>query len=294
MDETQQGKKADMSFFPDWMKSGTDMWASLSKVTPGAKEDVSSQGTAQGRPPEPLEAALKMWQSVSAAMTEPAMTAAAVKGMDALPEVFVKMAQASWDACFQMQKSQVEKVGKISKQAEAYSFENVDQGVHKAFQEIYEKEIRQFFYIPQLGLTRFYQERVILFMDKLNLLETASGHFFSLFNRPFEQTSKVMHQELERLTQQGKVPKETKEYYNLWIGILEGHFMTLCKSPEYSQMLADLFTKLSEFIIAKNEVLQDILQILPVPTYKEIDELYEDLRTLKKKVRELEKQVNPT
>jgi len=69
--------------------------------------------------------------------------------------------------------------------------------------------------------------------------------------------------------------------------------MTLFKSPEYNQMLADLFNKLSEFIIAKNEIFQDILQILPVPTNKEIDELYKDLHILKKKVRELERQLNP-
>jgi polyhydroxyalkanoate synthesis regulator phasin len=45
--------------------------------------------------------------------------------------------------------------------------------------------------------------------------------------------------------------------------------------------------------VAKNEVLQDVLQILPVPTYKEIDELYKDLHILKKKVRDLERQLNP-
>jgi hypothetical protein len=159
--------------------------------------------------------------------------------------------------------------------------------------EIYEKEIRQFFYVPQLGLTRSYQERFSLFMDRLNLLEATSAEFLSLIYLPFEQSFKVMQLELEKLTKEGKVPKETKEYYNLWVKILEGHFMTLFKSPEFNQTLADVFNKLSEFIVAKNEVLQDVLQILPVPTYKEIDELYKDLHILKKKVRDLERQLNP-
>jgi polyhydroxyalkanoate synthesis regulator phasin len=77
------------------------------------------------------------------------------------------------------------------------------------------------------------------------------------------------------------------------VKILEGHFMTLFKSPEYNQTLADLFIKVTDFIVAKNEMFQDILQILPVPTYKEIDELYRDLHILKKRVRELEGQLNP-
>lgn len=296
MDENQQGKTENMPFFSDWIKSGTDLWTSLLKMTPAttdAPADMSAKKTARSRPLESLESALKMWQSLSSAMSEPAMTDAALKGLNTLPDVFLKVAQASWDVCFQIQKSQIEKAGKISQKVEAYHFENVDQGFFKAFQEIYEKEIRPFFYIPQLGLTRFYQERFSLFMDKLNLLGATSAGFFSMLNLPFEQTSKVMQQELEKLTQQGTVPEKTKEFYNLWVKILEGHFMTLFKSPEFNQTLANLFNKLSEFIIAKNEVFQDILQILPVPTYKEIDELYKDLHILKKKVRELEKQLNP-
>ena len=178
-------------------------------------------------------------------------------------------------------------------EAQGNPFENMDQELFKSLKEIYEKEIRQFFYVPQLGLTRSYQESFGLFMDMLNLLEVTGAEFLSLIYLPFEQSFKVMQLELEKLTKEGKVPKETKEYYNLWVKILEGHFMTLFKSPEFNQTLADLFNKLSEFIVSKNEVLQDVLQILPVPTYKEIDELYKDLHILKKKVRDLERQLNP-
>jgi polyhydroxyalkanoate synthase subunit PhaE len=296
MDEHQQEKTEKMIFFSEWMKSSADLWASMMKMTPaatGASADLSARKPAKSRSLESLESALKMWQSLSSAMSEPSMADAAVKGINALPDVFLKIAQASWDVCFQIQKSHIEKAGKISQQVEAYQFENMDQELFKALKEIYEKEIKQFFHIPQLGLTRFYQERISLFMDRFNLLEATTGEFMSMLNLPFEQTFKVMQQELEKLAEQGKVPKETKEYYNLWVKILEGHFMTLFKSPEYNQTLSDLFNTLSEFIIAKNEVFQDILQILPVPTHKEMDELYRDLHILKKKVRELERQLNP-
>ena len=296
MDENQQEKIEKMFPFAEWIKSSTDLWTSLMKVTPAATDmltDLPTKKTTQSRSLESMESALKMWQSLSSALSEPAIADATLKGFHSLPDVFLKVAQASWGICFQIQKSHIEKAGKISQQVDAYHFENVDQDLFKSLKEIYEKEIRQFYYVPQLGLTRSYQERFSLFMDRLNLLEATSAEFLSLIYLPFEQSFKVMQLELEKLTKEGKVPKETKEYYNLWVKILEGHFMTLFKSPEFNQTLADVFNKLSEFIVAKNEVLQDVLQILPVPTYKEIDELYKDLHILKKKVRDLERQLNP-
>ena len=296
MDENQQDKIEKMLPLAEWIKSSTDLWTSLMKVTPAATDmltDLSTKKTTKSRSLESMESALKMWQSLSSALSEPAIADATLKGFHSLPDVFLKVAQASWGICFQIQKSHIEKAGKISQQVDAYHFENVDQDLFKSLKEIYEKEIRQFFYVPQLGLTRSYQERFSLFMDRLNLLEVTGAEFLSLIYLPFEQSFKVMQLELEKLTKEGKVPKETKEYYNLWVKILEGHFMTLFKSPEFNQTLADLFNKLSEFIMAKNEVLQDVLQILPVPTYKEIDELYKDLHILKKKVRDLERQLNP-
>jgi len=296
MDENQQEKIEKMLPLAEWIKSSTDLWTSLMKVTPAATDmftDLSTKKTTKSRSLESMESALKMWQSLSSALSEPAIADATLKGFHSLPDVFLKVAQASWGICFQIQKSHIEKAGKISQQVDAYHFENVDQELFKSLKEIYEKEIRQFFYVPQLGLTRSYQERLSLFMDRLNLLEVTGAEFLSLIYLPFEQSFKVMQLELEKLTKEGKVLKETKEYYNLWVKILEGHFMTLFKSPEFNQTLADLFNKLSEFIMAKNEVLQDVLQILPVPTYKEIDELYKDLHILKKKVRDLERQLNP-
>lgn len=296
MDENHHEKTEGMSFFNDWIKSGTDFWASMLKMAPAAPDapaQAPGKKGARSRPLESLESAARMWQSLASVMGEPAMADAALKGLNALPDIFLRAAQASWDVCFQLQKGSIEKAGKIGQKVEAYHFENLDQESFKALREIYEKEIRQYFYIPQLGLTRFYQERLGIFMDRLNILEATLGEFFSMLNIPFEQTNRVMQQELERLTQEGKVPKEAKALYNLWVKILEGHFMTLFKSPEYNQTLADLFIKVTDFIVAKNEVFQDILQILPVPTYKEVDELYRDLHALKKRVRELERQVNP-
>jgi polyhydroxyalkanoate synthesis regulator phasin len=290
MDENQQEKIENLLPFADWLKSGNDLWSIFMKMAPVAPDAKSEKG-AKGRNVESWENTMKMWQSLSSTLSEPDTANAVFKGMGTLPDVFMKIAEATWDACFEMQKKNIERAGKIGQQVEARQFESVDQEMFKALKEIYEQELRQFFYTPQLGLTRSYQERFNQFLDKLNLMHVVGAEFLSILYLPFEKSFKGVQQQLDALAKEGKLPKETKQYYNMFIKVLEGHYMTLFKSPEYRKTLSELFNHLSEFIISKNEVLQDILQALPVPTYKEMDELYKDLHILKKRVKYLESQL---
>lgn len=290
MDERQQAKIEDMLPYTEWLKTSNDFWSSLMKIASAMPAAAPEKG-AKGRSVESWEAAMKMWQSLSSAMSDSETADAVFKGMGTLPDVFMKIAEATWDACFEMQKKTIERGGKIGQRVEAYQFDNVDQEMFKALKEIYEQELSKFFYTPQLGLTRSYQERVNHFLDKLNVMHVVSMEFLSLLYLPFEKSVKVVQQQLDDLAKEGKLPKETKEYYNMFIKVLEGHYMTLFKSPEYNSTLSALFDHLSDFIISKNEVLQDALQALPVPTYKEMDELYKDLHILKKRVKYLESQL---
>ena len=42
-------------------------------------------------------------------------------------------------------------------------------------------------------------------------------------------------------------------------------------------------------MVAKHEMLQDFVQMLPVPTQKDMDGLYKELYLLKKRIKQLEK-----
>ena len=293
MDERQQAGFDNAPPFAEWMKTSNDFWSSMIKITSAMPAAAPEKGT-KGRSVESWEAAMKMWQSLSSAMSEQETADAVFKGMGTLPDVFMKIAEATWDACFEMQKKTIERAGKIGQRVEAYQFDSIDQEMFKALKEIYEQELKQFFYTPQLGLTRSYQARFNQFLDKLNVMHVVASEFLSLLYLPFEKSFKVVQQQLDDLAKEGRLPKETKEYYNMFIKVLEGHYMTLFKSPEYKKTLSALFDHLSEFIISKNEVLQDVLQSLPVPTYKEMDELYKDLHLLKKRVKYLESQLQQT
>jgi polyhydroxyalkanoate synthesis regulator phasin len=240
---------------------------------------------------EQWQANLNLTKSFSQAMSEPESATAAAKSINALPEIILKMVQSGWEAGLQTQKHILEKFGKIGQRTEAYNFDNLDQEVFKAFTDIYEKELRQYLHIPQLGLTRLYQERFNALLDKKNIFETTLAEFLSVLYLPIEKSFKVLQEKLQTMAEEGIMPKEIKEHYAMWIKILEGHYMNLFKSKEYTDALHNTINKLEDFVMAKDETMRDFLQFLPIPTNKEMDELYKEFHLLKKRVNELEKKV---
>jgi polyhydroxyalkanoate synthase subunit PhaE len=292
--EENESKKSDMdATMQEWMKASTDLWTSMLKAVPTSASTFAAPdgGGIKNRYTESLEATLKRMQSASSALNDPQMADAILKGLNTLPEFFLKISKAGWEASARLQKKVAEKAGKIGQKTEAYQFENLDQGVFKAWREIYEEEFSQYFQIPQLGLARYYQERLNHLLDQSNILNASLSEFLYLLYLPMEKSMKVFQDKIEDLSKEGNVPDKAKDYYNLWVKILEGHYMNLFKSPEYLVSFREMLSQAENYVTAKNEVLQDILQSLPVPTNRDMDNIYKDLYLLKKRVKVLEKEL---
>ena len=101
-----------------------------------------------------------------------------------------------------------------------------------------------------------------------------------------------MQEKTEEMMEKGDVPSDVKDYYNMYIKILEGHYMTLLQSPEYIRVMSDTINALVKYKQAKEEVLYDMLSSLPIPTNKDMDELYKEFHVLKKRVREHAKRMD--
>ncbi len=280
-----------------WIKTAADFWGSMlqswSQTNTGLTGAASSAADSKekSRSQESFETVLKTWQTLSSvAGNTGAMEAASNLG-HALPDVLIKMVRASWQGFFNLQQQWIEKAGRIGRSTQAYSFENLDEEVFKAWKDVYEKEFRQFFYIPQLGLTRFYQEKFNQAADKFNRFQTAFGEFMTVFYMPMEKSFKVLQDQVAKMAEAGKLPEDYNTYYRLWIKILEGHYMTLYKSPEYLAVMGKTLSALQEFSIARETITQDMLKGLAVPTNKDLDELYREIYLLKKRIRKFEKQL---
>ena len=99
-----------------------------------------------------------------------------------------------------------------------------------------------------------------------------------------------MQAKITEMAEAGELPDDSKTYYQMWIKILEGHYMTLFKSPEYAEVMGETLNALEDYKMTSEKVMEDILEMFPVPTQKDMDELYKEIYLLKKKVKALEKE----
>jgi len=281
-------------FMEQWIKAATQAWESLAKQAPAPGKTASTAEATpkgpKGRTRESWDASFKVWQALSSAMGDPQFWSAFAKGSNTLPEVFVKMANSGWEGFVQLQRRWLEKAAPKGDKSQAYDFDHLDEDLFKTWSEVYESELRQYFNIPQLGLLRFHQEKMNQATDQFNRLTAAVGSFMHLIALPIEKSLTVMQDQLSRMADEGQLPENPKDYYNMWIKILEGHYMNLFKSADYVQTMGKTIDTLNEFMAVRQEVAEDFLQALPVPTQREVDELYKEIYTLKKRIKALERQ----
>ena len=67
--------------------------------------------------------------------------------------------------------------------------------------------------------------------------------------------------------------------------------MTLFQSDQYTETMAKTLDVLNQFLAARNEVLEDVFKLLPLSTYRDMDEINREIYQLKKRIRTLEKKL---
>jgi hypothetical protein len=284
-----------------WTQSLTDFLVQSAKqagqwspsVVQQPQEDSESSGTERAqnfKGQEALATALKNWQNIAKAVTTPESMQSLIKGSGAMPEILMKLAHSSLSSVLEMQTSTIQRLGRMGASAEAYTFSDIDENLFRLWTEIYEKEFRQFLNIPQLGLFRTYQEKANTVIDKYNLLQSQISEFLRLLGLPFHRSLQVLQENLGEMAETKGLPEDPKTYYQMWIRILEGHYMTLFQTSEYVETMSRTVSALADFTKARDAALEDLMSSLPVAKKTDMDEMARDLYELKKRLRKLEKE----
>ena len=290
MDE-QNGNQAAQSLLSAWIESTAEFWGSMLQNWPEFDPTGDGSSTkAKSRTQESFETVFKSWQTLSSVAGDPGAMEAFTNLGRTLPDLLSQMVQASWKSYYYLQQQWLEKAGKLGETTQAFNFDNLDEEVFKTWSQIYESEFRQFFHIPQLGLTRFYQEKLNLALDKHNRFMSQYAEFLHLISLPIEKSFIVLQQQLSDMAQEGKLPENSNDYYKLFIKLLEGHYMSLFKSPDYVAAMSKTLDALEDFVEARNAIVQDFSKSMAIPTQDELDELYKELYHLKKRIKILEKE----
>jgi poly[(R)-3-hydroxyalkanoate] polymerase subunit PhaE len=277
-----------------WIQTASQFWGTMLQTWSAetTRDEAASErdSATKSRSQESLAAVLKTWQRLSSVATEPGAMEAFSHLTHTLPDILQKMVRAGWQGWFHLQQQWMERAGRIGQSTQAYSFAHVEEETFKAWTEIYEKEFRQFLQIPQLGLTRFYQEKYYQALDHFNRFQAAFAEYMYLFYLPMDKSFKVLQDEVAKMAEDGKLPDDFDAYYKLWIKILEGHYMNLFKSAEYIDVMGKALDTFEQFVQARNSITQDVLKAMAVPTQNDIDDLYKEIYQLKKEIRKQKKQ----
>ncbi len=236
------------------------------------------------------DSGLKAWSSMLSALTDPQMAETVQKAGQTVPEMALKFLNTGIKSAALLQKRWSERLKK-GDFSQPYDFQDLDREFLDRWTEVYQTEFKKFLEIPQVGLFRSYQERINQTMDRYYLFQTASAEFMHLLSLPVEKSFRALQEELAEMAEAGTLPEDSKSYYQMWVKILEGHFMTLFKSPEYTNALGKTLDSLNAFLASKDQTMEDMLKQLPIPTQREMDDLYKENYLLKKRIRTIEKKL---
>lgn len=259
---TQKGLFDGRSMFEAWLGNGAQAWTS--GVTP--------------------------WETLSSTLTLPESLESVLKTINPSSESLLKLTETGWKNLNVLMESW--RAGSDTQKPDTLMFPGLDRDALSKWSELYDKEFRKFLHIPQLGLTRFHQEKINHAMDAFVRFQNALAEFLHLLYEPIETSGKDMQKTISELGQNGRLPETAKEYYNIWVKLLEKRYMALFKTDDYLRSLGKTVQAMESYSGAKKDVIDGFLQAFSIPTTKDMDDVYQDLYALKKQVKTLEKTLN--
>ncbi len=294
-------KQATQNMFNDWIKSAQSFWRPLTeKRSDGPSDDPKDNASEnkesrEKRRMEKLWASnLKVWQTLFAQGLRLENAESVFKSIQLLPELSAKLMQVGMGGVAHLQQQWMARLTKLQElKGQDPGIKDMDREFLERWSGWYEQEIRQFFNMPQLGLTRFYQEKFNHAVDKHNQFQAVLNEFLHLIYLPVEDSIKELQDQFTEMAKTKALPEDSKIYYNEWVKILEGRYMKLFQSDEYIQTLSKTINALNEYIRARRTVLEDALKALPIPTDTDMDELYKEIYDLKRRLRALERNSQP-
>ncbi len=274
----------------NWIQNATRIWETL--VDSSSDEATPSFGDkdAAKKAYKAWEPALKTWNDFTASINKKEMIETLVEGNKTGTENFHKLLKSGLEGYSFFQKRWMESARNINGIFKSHTGANFGgPEIFDMFGDIYNKEFSKFFSVPPLGLSREYQTKLQHVIDKSNIFQVKLLEFLYFLYIPFEKSFKVVQDSLASMADEGSLPEDSKEYYQMWLKQLEQHYMMLFKSTEYTNALGKVIDAMSDFMSARQQIVQDTFKAFGVPVEKDLDELYKDIYYLKKRIRILEK-----
>ncbi|MBW2218029.1 MAG: hypothetical protein JRF40_00845, partial [Deltaproteobacteria bacterium] len=159
----------------------------------------------------------KSWETLYKAFPMPETFDSVFKSIQPSSESVLKMTETGWESFNILMGDWQKQLNDISRQpgTSMFSgmFSGLDQDALCKWSELYDKEFRKFLNIPQLGLTRFHQEKINHTLDTFVRFQNAMAEFLHLLYKPIEKSGGDMQKKISDLAKNDELPEEPKAYY---------------------------------------------------------------------------------
>jgi len=292
----KDSKGMDPSQFMDAVvRNSTRFWEGMAGFSwPGQGADTGREGAGEYNPWEPWEPAMDAWKQFQESCSPEAFADPFGMVREEGFKQFEKMAKSGWENFVSMGKGEGFSSSMNWGQA-PFGLGVPDifggKGTFKEVFKLMSGEMNRFVSIPPLGLSRNYQEKVVEVVEKGNqFLLTLAEYMFLMFS-PLEQSMRMVQTSLEGLTDEQRRSLTPETVYETWLKELEQGYFTLYGSEEYLGLLKRLVSAMGEFNMARQNFISDFLKLMGVPSENDLDDLYRDLYSIKKKLSSLENSV---
>lgn len=275
----------------DWGNMVSDLWGPMmNNWSEMINTDADGKASEmKGRMGESMQASAKVWKSLFGAMKEPEALETIQKATQLTPDIVMGFAQSCMEGFSNYQGKMHEWIKKRGEAKDSVDTQALDKEFIHQCKETYEKEFSRYLKMPQLGLTRFYQERAMKAADKHNVFQGTLSEFLHMLYMPMEKAFTSLQDKMVEMAEEGPLDEKSKTYYNLWVKLLEGHYMELFKQSEFIEGLSGTLEALEDYSAARQAVVDDLMKMHAIPTQNEMDELYKEIYHLKKRMRGYEK-----
>lgn len=161
----------------------------------------------------------------------------------------------------------------------------------KLFREDYEKSFGKLFKAPVAGINREYLEKQIASLDSFIDYTYTLNEFFATIYKVGSQTIEKIITNYQDMAKEGSQPKTFKEFYEYWWQQNEKAYVSLFNTNDFSKLLGHLTDTTVVFKKNFDNLMEQQLQVLPLPTKTDMHSLYKTIYDLKKEVKSLKKEI---
>lgn len=149
-----------------------------------------------------------------------------------------------------------------------------------------DETIDKLFQVPGVGLTKDLQEKTQKTMRLWNDYQLSNQKYNAAFAMLGKQALDNLGEDILAKAKSGEKISSLKEIYNMWIDANEDVFAEYAKTEEFSKLYAAQVNSLVKFKSHYNELNDELLKSLNIPTTKGMESIARQQNAIKKELRD--------